>query len=78
VIGTIFYSLTLILNNQVSTVATFQTLEPCRKEMVRLNSELQNTNVKAVCVPTNQISIEEVEVQMQHLLNVVKNFDFNK
>jgi hypothetical protein len=78
--GNIVFTLVMFLNNGTSyTAAVYPTQESCHKAAQGVNLDLRDNpdrfRVGVACVPTNQITMQDVQRQMQELFVIVRDLD---
>ena len=79
--GTTVFALIMFLHDRLEPLATYPTQEACtavaRTVREQLRETPNQTTVGIACVPTNQITAQDVEQQMRALMRVIKDFDAN-
>jgi len=77
--GTIVFSLIMFLQDRLVPLATYPTQEACQAVARTVRDQLRETpnqtTVGIACVPTNQITVQDVEQQMQALMRIMRDFD---
>lgn len=78
--GTIVFSLVMFLNNGTShTAAVYPTLESCRSAAQQVHLDLAKNpdrfRVGVACIPSNQVSVQDIHRQMTELFSVIKQVD---
>lgn len=79
--GTTVFALIMFLHDRLEPLATYPTQEACTAVARTVRDQLKETpnqtTVGIACVPTNQITAQDVEQQMRALMRVIKDFDTN-
>lgn len=77
--GTIAFSLIMFLQDRLEPLATYPTQEACQAVARSVRDQLRETpnqtTVGIACVPTNQITAQDVEQQMKSLIKIVRDFE---
>jgi hypothetical protein len=78
-VGTTAFALIMFLQDRLEPLATYPTQEACmvvaRTVRDQLRETPNQTTVGIACVPTNQITAQDVEQQMRALMRVIRDFD---
>lgn len=78
-VGTTAFALIMFLQDRLEPLATYPTQEACTAVARTVRDQLRETpnqtTVGIACVPTNQITAQDVEQQMRALMRVIRNFD---
>ena len=78
--GTTVFALIMFLHDRLEPLATYPTQEACMAVARTVRDQLRETpnqtTVGIACVPTNQITAQDVEQQMRALMRVVRDFDY--
>ena len=83
-IASISYALVLFVHPspEPRIYASFPTAEACRKERAEVARDLTGTQITAVCVPQERMSLNDIETQMQALMSTMnrihRNMDADK
>ena len=77
--GTIAFSLIMFLQDRLVPLATYPTQEACQAAARTVRDQLRETpnqtTIGIACVPTNQITAQDVEQQMRALMRIMREFD---
>ena len=77
--GTIAFSLIMFLQDRLEPLATYATQEACQAVARTVRDQLRETpnqtTIGIACVPTNQITAQDVEQQMRALMRIMREFD---
>lgn len=77
--GTTVFALIMFLQDRLEPLATYPTQEACMAVARSVRSQLMETanqtTVGVACVPTNQITANDVEQQMKSLMKIVRDFE---
>ena len=77
--GTIVFSLIMFLQDRLEPLATYPTQEACQAVARTVRDQLREipnqTTIGIACVPTNQITAQDVEQQMRALMRIMREFD---
>ena len=77
--GTTVFALIMFLHDRLEPLATYPTQEACMAVAKTVRDQLRETpnqtTVGIACMPTNQITTQDVEQQMRALMRVVQDFD---
>lgn len=77
--GTIVFSLIMFLQDRLEPLATYPTQEACQAVARTVRDQLREppnqTTIGIACVPTNQVTAQDVERQMQSLMRIIRDFD---
>ena len=77
--GTTVFALIMFLHDRMEPLATYPTQEACMAVAKTVRDQLRETpnqtTVGIACVPTNQITTQDVEQQMRALMRVIQDFD---
>lgn len=81
--GNIVFTLVMFLDNGSSyTAAVYPTQESCRHAAQGVNRDLrehpERFKVGVACVPSNQVTVQDIRTQMQELFTVVKELDISQ
>ncbi len=77
--GTIAFSLIMFLQDRLEPLATYPTQEACQAVARTVRDQLRETpnqtTIGIACVPTTQITAQDVEQQMRALMRIMRDFD---
>ena len=77
--GTIAFSLIMFLQDRLVPLATYPTQEACQAAARTVRDQLRETpnqtTIGIACVPTNQITAQDVAQQMRALMTIIQEFD---
>ena len=69
----------MFLQDRLEPLAVYPTQEACQAVARTVRDQLRKTpnqtTIGIACVPTNQITAQDVEQQMQALMRIMRNFD---
>lgn len=78
-VGTTVFALIMFMQDRLEPLATYPTQEACMAVAKTVRDQLRETpnqtTVGIACVPTNQITAQDVEQQMRSLIRIMRNFD---
>lgn len=71
----------MFLQDRLEPLAVYPTQEACQAVARSVRDQLRETpnqtTVGVACVPTNQVTAQDVEQQMRSLMRIMRNFDHN-